>query len=218
MGAAISGESEEQITCNYNEKQHNECKKTLEDNEQLVNNIETRIKECETKQEWLKRDNASLKQDLENSDRENRDYKKLNTELSKDYTDTRNEYLDMESKYYTAKADYNKLEDKYKIIEANYNKLNDRINRLKKACPDNLLACDARRINGILQEKFTPKNTSCSGTIIYCIIALVLGILIGSWLFGNYNRSTPMETIEDKTVNRVPTNEVEYKSESPVNE
>ncbi len=65
--------------------------------------------------------------------------------------------------------------------------LNDRINRLKTACNKDNNCKKLEGVQKILAEKFAPISDSCS-VIVYCIIALLFGILIGSWLFGGSNQ------------------------------
>lgn len=182
MGAIISGESEEQITCDYNEKQHQSCKDTVANQENTIKN-------------YMDMDKAK---------------KATITEL--EYKISVNE-KDLENTRIQYEERGNELNTEKKKVE----NLNNKINRIKDACNKDANCKKLTSVQNVLNEKFTPTGFSCD-TLIYCIIALLLGILIGAWLFGNYNRSAQMNTVEDNTVNRVPINEVEYKPETMVNE
>ena len=199
MGAVASGATEEQTTCNYNEKQHDECKKTVANYEQMIADYNTLIDKAEKDKEALDFKIAELENELNHSNTISKEseekLKKLEKKL-KEYENINKKVKELETKLTTTETNYKNTqkkltdtESKYKSTETNYNKLNDRINRLKKVCTaGDTSKCKVTDVYKILQEKFTPMESSC-GTIMYCIIALVVGILIGAWLFGNNNRS-----------------------------
>ena len=75
------------------------------------------------------------------------------------------------------------------------NTLKNRIERIKTECNKDNNCKKLEGVQKILAEKFSPISYSCS-VIVYCIIALLFGILIGYWLFGrssqSYDESTPV--------------------------
>lgn len=79
-----------------------------------------------------------------------------------------------------------KYDEKSIALEAeklNVKTLKDRLERIKTECNKDGNCKKLAGVQKILAEKFTPITESCN-VIVYCIIALLLGILIGSWLFG----------------------------------
>ena len=225
MGAVASDATEEQIICSYNEKQHEECKKSVATYEQMIADYNTLIDKAEKDQEALDFKIAELENELNHSntiskeseekikdlekklkelaaaDKTITDLKNKLSNAESNYNNAQKKATEMESKYRTTDTNYNnaqkkatEMESKYKIAQNNYDILNERIKRLRTACPYKSFLCDTSKVYDILQEKFTPIDSSY-GTIIYCIIALVVGILIGTWLFGNNNRSASMGSV-----------------------
>ena len=242
MGADVSGATEEQPTGSYDEKQHNECKKSVANYEQMMSDYDRLIEEAEKNKEALDFKIAELEAELKNSNtlreeskeklkdldkkiKELADADKTITDLKKklsnaetNYKNAQKKFTDMESKYKTSDANYKNTQQKlteteanYTTAQDNYDKLADRIKRLKEACPSgSILQCKTNNVYKILSEKFTPMDSSCS-TIMYCIIALVIGILIGAWLFGNNNRSASMGSVGGNIFNLLPINDLEYR-------
>ena len=167
------------------------------------------------------RDLEKKLRELEIADRQLKDLKDRLSRMQKDYETARRKLDEMEHKYRTANDRYNNsqrmlkdIDTKYRDTQNNYRKLNDRINRLKRECTgEDPTKCNTSKVHKILQEKFTSKDMSCGSTIMYCIIALILGILIGSWLFGDHKRTAYRETVRNEIIEPEPINEIEYKPE-----
>ena len=176
MGAIISGINEEQITCNYNEKQHQSCKNTVANQEDIIRN-------------YMDIDKAKKATITE-----------LEHQISVNKMDLNNARIQYEEKGNAIAAEKQKVEN-----------LNNKLKRIKDACNGDANCKKLTSVQNVLNEKFTPIDSSCGSTIMYCIIALVLGILIGAWLFGNHKRSIYMNTVRDDMV--VPIDNIEYKQE-----
>lgn len=69
----------------------------------------------------------------------------------------------------------------------NVNTLKNRIERIKTECNKDSNCKKLESVQQIFAEKFSPISDSCS-IIVYCIIALLFGILIGYWLFGGFSQ------------------------------
>ena len=73
------------------------------------------------------------------------------------------------------------------------NNLKNKIERIKTACNKDNNCKKLTGVQNIFAEKFTPIANSCS-IIVYCVIALLFGILIGSWLFGGFSQKIDERT------------------------
>ena len=75
------------------------------------------------------------------------------------------------------------------------NNLKNKIERIKTECDKDSNCKKLKGVQNIFAEKFTSISDSCS-IIVYCIIALLFGILIGYWLFSGssqrYDERTPV--------------------------
>lgn len=271
---ATMGQNAEQTTCNYDKKQHEECKKSVANYEQMITDYTTLIDKSKKDQEVLNFNIAELEAELNNSniiskeskekikdlEKQLKEYEKVDVQikdledkLSKaeiNYKNAQNKLTEMDANYKAVNTNYKDtqkkltetetnykntqkkltetetnqkntqkkltdMEAKYKTANNNYNtannnykKLNDRINRLKTACKGSgILTCNTSKVYSILQEKFTPNGSSCSSTTMYCIIALVIGILIGAWLFGSHKQSVYRDTVIVEPIN----DDIEYR-------
>ncbi len=232
MGADASGATEDQTTCDYNEKQHNECKKTVATYEDMINNYNQLIEAAEKDAEALNYKITELESELANTTTLNTEQVekiKLLENTVKDYDkklaqikDLEKKLSDMTSKYNTANTNYNNekkkssdMTSKYNTANTNYNKLNDRIKRLKGVCTGgNTSKCNTSKVYQILNEKFTSAGDHPCSVIIYCTIALLVGILIGAWLFGVNKRYTQKNDVKSITVNEDTAN-IDYIPEKP---
>lgn len=217
MGINFSGVSEEQTTCSYNKKQHEECKKSVNSYEQMINDYKSLITKAKNDQDSLKFKIAELEADLNQSntisEEQEAEIKNLEKRL-KDYEQNNKEIKDLKNKLSKAEADLIHSDSRGDNLNQIVWKLENRINRLRIACPSKELStCNRGEVYKILQERFTPKRTTCVSTIMYCIIALVLGILIWSWLFGSHKQSVYRETVRDVIVEPEPISEIEYKQD-----
>lgn len=178
MGAVISGESEEQITCNYNEKQHQSCKDTVANQENTIKN-------------YMDMDKA-----------------KKDTIADLEYQININE-----NALKTARAQYEERGNELDAEKKKVAKLNDKVSRIKTACNKDTNCKKLASVQNILNEKFTSLGNPCS-IIIYCVISLIFGILIGAWLFGSFNDHARKNDVKSITVNENAP-DIEYISENP---
>jgi hypothetical protein len=143
-----SSTTEEEVTCNYDEKQHKSCKETVANQETAIKNY--------------------IEIDNENKEKIN----KLEYQLKVH-----------ENEMETIRTQYEERGTALEAKEKSVALLKNRIDRLKTACNSDANCKKLTGVQKIFAEKFTPITESCS-VIVYCIIALLFGILIGAWMFG----------------------------------